>query len=221
MVARDSHLAEVPIETRWLGRISYEEGLEIQDEAVRRRRAGEIGDTVFLLEHEAVYTIGRSRDRSSLGGDDESLPHPVFETNRGGQATYHGPGQLVGYPILDLAHYGKDLHVYLRAIESALIAACGRYGVDAERSEGQTGVWCGGRKVASIGVGVRHWISMHGYAINVCGDLSPFNHITPCGIGGVQMTSVSAEAERDISVREFSKTAEETFTIEMATLRGS
>jgi len=195
------------LQQRWLGQISYEDGLAMQNEAVRERLDGEISDTVFLLEHEPVYTIGRTRDRSSLRGDAEDLPHPVFETNRGGQATYHGPGQLVGYPILDLRELGKDLHVYLRCLESALVAACGEFGVSARTREGLTGVWVEDRKVASIGVGVRHWISMHGFAINVSDDLSGFGAITPCGIGGVVMTSVSREAGREIGVREFGEAA--------------
>lgn len=195
-----------PIAKRWLGRVSYQRGLELQADAVRARLADERPDTVYLLEHEPVYTIGRTRDRSSLGGEG-ALPHPVFETNRGGQATYHGPGQLVGYPILDLAAYGKDLHRYLRALEEALVAACGQFGIPAGRRDGLTGVWCQDRKVASIGVGVRHWISMHGFAINVGADLSGFDRIVPCGIGGVQMTSVSAECGRGIGVEEFGEVA--------------
>ena len=195
------------IEKQWLDRITYEAGLETQDAAVKARLSGEAGDTIFLLEHEPVYTIGRTRDRSSLKGEESDLPHPVFETNRGGQATYHGPGQLVGYPVLDLKNFGKDLHTYLRALEDGLIAACAEIGVGATTREGLTGVWCEDRKVASIGVGVRHWISMHGFAINVGQDLSGFESIIPCGIGGVQMTSLSAEAGRDIGVREFGDVA--------------
>ncbi len=201
--------------------MAYGEGLEIQDRAVRQRRAGEIGDTLFLLEHEPVYTIGRTRDRSSLGGDGGHLPHPVFETNRGGQATYHGPGQLVGYPILDLTAYGKDLHVYLRALERALVGACAECGIAAETREGMTGVWSGGRKLASIGVGVRHWVSMHGFAINVCGDLSPFAEITPCGIGGVEMTSLAEESGDEIGVRQFGQTAAAALGRELCALGGA
>jgi lipoyl(octanoyl) transferase len=135
-------------------------------------------------------------------GDAAGLLHPVVQTNRGGQATYHGPGQLVGYPILDLRVRGQDLHRYLRSLEDVLMALLTDYGVDAVRSAGQTGVWVGRRKIASIGVGVRRWISMHGFALNVSGDLSPFNAITPCGIAGVEMTSVSRECGREIIVRQ-------------------
>jgi len=182
--------------------IAYEEGLRIQEQQVQAilSRAG--GETIFLLEHQPVYTIGRLRDQSSLR-DAALLPHPVHEINRGGQATYHGPGQLVGYPILDLSPRGKDLHEHLRKIEDALISACGRFGVAAGRREGLTGVWVENRKLASIGVGVRKWVSMHGFAINITREsLPPFFAITPCGIDGVSMSSLESEAGRPISVEE-------------------
>ncbi|RYD40898.1 MAG: lipoyl(octanoyl) transferase LipB, partial [Verrucomicrobiaceae bacterium] len=161
-------------------------------------------DTILLLEHVPVYTIGRIRDQSSLR-DPASLPFPVHEISRGGQATFHGPGQLVGYPILDLNPRGKDLHEHLRKIEDALIRACQHFGVNAGRREGLTGVWVENRKLASIGVGVRKWISMHGFAINITREsLPPFFAITPCGIDGVTMSCLENEAGRDISVPEAS-----------------
>ena len=130
---------------------------------------------------------------------------PPTEINRGGQATYHGPGQLVGYPILDLTPRGKDLHEHLRKIEDALIRACLRFDVNAGRREGLTGVWVENRKLASIGVGVRKWISMHGFAINITKEcLPPFFAITPCGIDGVSMSCLENEAGREISVQEAS-----------------
>jgi lipoyl(octanoyl) transferase len=132
------------------------------------------------------------------------LPHPVVETNRGGQATYHGPGQLVGYPILDLRQRGQDLHAHLRMLEDVLIETCRHFGVEAGRREGLTGVWVDDRKLASIGVGVKKWISMHGFAINITREsLSGFFAITPCGIDGVTMTCVSQEAGKEISVADF------------------
>jgi lipoyl(octanoyl) transferase len=182
--------------------ISYKAGLRLQEQHVDAILAGTGGDTILLLEHEPVYTIGRLRDQSSLR-DATSLPYPVFETNRGGQATYHGPGQLVGYPILDLTPRGKDLHAHLRNLEEALIRACAVFGVNAGRREGLTGVWVENRKLASIGVGVRKWISMHGFAINITNQsLPPFFAITPCGLDGVSMTSLESEAGRKITVAE-------------------
>ena len=180
--------------------VSYTDGLVIQENAVAAILSGEINDTIFLLEHEPVYTIGRLRDQSSLR-EVATLPYPVFETNRGGQATYHGPGQLVGYPILDLNPRGRDLHLHLRLIEDALIAACADLGVYAGRREGMTGVWVENRKLASIGVGVRKWVSMHGFAINVTREsLPPFIAITPCGLDGVSMTCLETEAAKPINM---------------------
>lgn len=182
------------------GTISYADGLALQEKTVAAILAGDASNTIFLLEHEPVYTIGRLRDQSSLRAA-ANLPHPVFETNRGGQATYHGPGQLVGYPILDLNPRGRDLHLHLRLIEDALIAACADLGVHAGRREGMTGVWVGERKLASIGVGVRRWVSMHGFAINVTRDsLAPFLSITPCGLDGVAMTCIEAETAAPVTM---------------------
>ncbi|HEX6563386.1 MAG TPA: lipoyl(octanoyl) transferase LipB [Chthoniobacterales bacterium] len=184
----------------WLGRIEFSKGLEIQAEALEQcDRIGE--ETLFLLEHEPVYTIGRRLDKSSLGNT-SYLPHPVFEINRGGQATYHGPGQLVGYPILDLKKRGKDLHVYLRSLETAVIRLVGSFGVQAAFCDGKTGVWVENRKIASIGIGVRRWITMHGFALNVSSDLTGFLSITPCGLTGVRMTSLSLELDREVSLEE-------------------
>jgi lipoyl(octanoyl) transferase len=185
------------------GLISYADGLLMQQQAVSDLLENHVAETLILLEHQPVYTIGRLRDQSSLG-DASRLPHPVVETNRGGQATYHGPGQLVGYPILDLRVRGQDLHAHLRWIEDLLINACREFGVEAGRREALTGVWVRDRKLASIGVGVKKWISMHGFAINITPEcLPPFLAITPCGIDGVIMTCLSHEAGREISVSEF------------------
>ena len=184
--------------------IPYEEGLGQQDAAVEALLDGSGEGTLFLLEHAPVYTIGRLRDQSSLR-DSALLPAPVFETNRGGQATYHGPGQLVGYPILDLRERNRDLHAHLRGIEEALILTCRDFGIPATRREGMTGVWVENRKLASIGVGVRKWISMHGFAINITPEsLLPFFAITPCGIDGVVMSCVAQEAGRSVGTGEFS-----------------
>lgn len=190
---------------RWLGRIGYEDALSLQEARHEAVLAGGDGE-LLLLEHDPVYTIGRTPDQSSLQ-EPESLPHPVVVTNRGGQATYHGPGQLVGYPIVALADYGKDLHAFLRALEDGLIDACEEVGVAAERREGLTGVWVGDKKIASIGVGVRRWVTMHGFAINVSGDLEGFSAIVPCGIDGVTMGALESEGADGLTVRGFSEMA--------------
>ena len=149
----------------WLGRIKFEDALALQEDLVARKRVDHsLGDELLLLEHEPVYTIGRTPDQSSLRGATH-LPHPLFPINRGGQATYHGPGQLIGYPIIDLRRCGQDLHRYLRWIEDLLIDLLANYKIAATTRAGLTGVWIEDRKIASIGVGVRHWISMHGFAL--------------------------------------------------------
>lgn len=198
------------ISARWLGRIGYEEGLELQESLLSAKLAGDPGNHLLLLEHEPVYTMGRNRDESSLR-EESILPHPVHRTNRGGQATYHGPGQLVGYPVLDLSLFGRDLHDYLRFLEEILITLLSRHGIAGGRMDGKTGVWVGERKIASLGVGVRKWISMHGFAINICGDLSPFSHITPCGLPGVTMTSLEAEGAKNVSVESCAREVAEIF----------
>ena len=196
-------------ETQWIGRIAYAPALELQEQAVADRAAGVKPDRVFLLEHEPVYTIGRQRDRSSLG--DAPLPHPVEEINRGGQATFHGPGQLVGYFVFDLQKLTPDLHIFLRWIEDGLIALLAGYDLAAQRRTGLTGVWIEDRKIASIGVGVRKWITMHGFGLNVGSDLSGFGAITPCGIEGVTMTSISRELGGEVSVEEVADQAAKVF----------
>ena len=185
---------------RWRGRIGFAQALLEQEALVERKwREPNAPDEIWFLEHDPVYTIGRTPDRSSLRGA-KHLPHPLFETNRGGQATYHGPGQLMGYLFLDLRRYGQDLHRYLRWIEALLVELLGEYQIAAATRAGLTGVWVGTGKIASIGVGVRHWITMHGFALNVSGDLAPFNQITPCGITNVRMTSIERETGRTSAV---------------------
>jgi lipoyl(octanoyl) transferase len=202
-VAGDPMLA-----VRWLGRMEFAGALALQEEIVAKKREDHLSaDELLLLEHEPVYTIGRTPDRSSLL-DAAHLPHPLFSINRGGQATYHGPGQLMGYPIIDLRRCGQDLHRYLRWIEQLLIELLAGYEIGASRRESLTGVWAGNRKIGSIGVGVRHWITMHGFALNVSGDLSPFNHIVPCGINKVAMTSIEKETGNKFSVVEISEALE-------------
>ena len=202
--------AVADLRVRWLGRMEFKRALALQEEIVLKKREDpSVEDQLLLLEHEPVYTIGRTPDRSSLSATGRirrgevgaaHLPYPLFVINRGGQATYHGPGQLMGYPIIDLRRCGQDLHKYLRWVEQSLMDLLAKYGIAAARRESLTGVWVGDRKIASIGVGVRHWITMHGFALNVCGDLSPFNHIVPCGINNVAMTSIEKETDTPVSV---------------------
>jgi lipoyl(octanoyl) transferase len=183
----------------WLGRIDYQTGLQVQEERLESCLING-AETVILLEHEPVYTIGRLPDKSSLRNV-SGLPYPVFEINRGGQATYHGPGQLVGYPIIDLRIRGRDVHHYLRKLENILIDLLADFGLQGVRIDGKTGVWIQDRKIASIGVGVRKWVTMHGFALNVASDLSGFQNITPCGLSGVRMTSISGELATEVSLQ--------------------
>jgi lipoate-protein ligase B len=181
-----------------LGRVAYGEALELQRAVAAARIAGQIPeDVLLLLEHPPVVTLGRaSKERHLTSSPDFLRSHgvEVFEVERGGDVTFHGPGQLVGYPIFDLKRHRQDLHWYLRQVEESLIRALGRYGIAGERSSGYTGVWTRNRKIASIGVHARDWVTWHGFALNVTTDLSYFDLIVPCGIEGVVMTSIAREA---------------------------
>jgi len=187
------------LEIRDLGTgVDYLEALNLQQELVQKRIKGEIPNTILFLEHCPVYTIGRTKDKSSLSAPSQ-LPYPVHEISRGGQATYHGPGQLVGYPIIDLKPIGRDLAVYLRGLEQALIASCLEFGVTAKQREGLTGIWIGNQKLASIGIGVKKWVTYHGFAINLTKEsLPPFQHITPCGLTGVSTTYLEQHAPKRV-----------------------
>ncbi len=169
-----------------LGVVAYERALAWQEALLKKRGQGEHGDTLLLLEHPPVFTLGR-------GGKVQHLLNPrqvpVYRVGRGGDVTFHGPGQLVGYPVIALT--GHDVHAYLRALEAVLVATLRAYGLEACRREGLTGVWVGEEKIASIGVGVRRWVTYHGFALNVDPDLSYFSDIVPCGLAGVRMTSMA------------------------------
>jgi lipoate-protein ligase B len=171
--------------------------LELQRDLCRRRVSGDLAeDLLLLVEHDPVVTLGRGTREASLPLPVEAIRRrgvEVFEVERGGDVTFHGPGQLVGYPILDLTGHRQDLHWYLRTLEQALIAALDTLGIAAERNPGLTGVWTGGRKIASIGIHVKQWVTLHGFALNVTTDLGYFDLIVPCGIQGVTMTSVARE----------------------------
>ncbi|HWO90256.1 MAG TPA: lipoyl(octanoyl) transferase LipB [Gemmatimonadales bacterium] len=181
---------------RQLGVVPYGEALDLQRALAEQRIRDEIPDTLLLLEHPPVVTLGRGWKSTSLPLPLEALERrgiEVFEIERGGDVTYHGPGQLVGYPILHLEQHRPDLHWYLRQIEETLIVALGALGISAERNQGYTGVWTKGRKIASIGIHVKQWVTWHGFALNVTTDLSPFELIVPCGIPNVEMTSIAKE----------------------------
>lgn len=183
-----------------LGRRAYGEVLELQRNLCRQRIAGEVSEDILLLvEHEPVVTLGRGTRSESLPlsrAEIERRGVEVFEVERGGDVTYHGPGQLVGYPVLDLSRHRQDLHWYLRRLEAGLIGALGGLGIEAATNPGLTGVWTRGRKLASIGIHVKQWVTFHGFALNVNTDLSYFDLIVPCGIRDVVMTSVAAELGR-------------------------
>jgi lipoate-protein ligase B len=178
------------------GRVPYETATAWQERLVDRRlEAGP--DVLLLLEHPPVYTLGRGADPRFVAGG-AGGPVPVVRTGRGGQVTYHGPGQLVGYPIVDLGEHRRDVRWYVRSLEQVLIDALARLGIAADRVEGLPGVWIDGRrKIASIGVAIRRWVTWHGFALNVSSDLDGFASITPCGIVGVEMTSIAREGGLD------------------------
>ena len=170
---------------RLLGRMSYARALEMQAECVAARKRGEIPDQLLLVEHAHVITLGRNgRMENLLAGEDvlERNGIAFHSTDRGGDITYHGPGQLVGYPIVDLREWKRDVGAYVRAIEQVLIDTVGEYGIRAERVGGCTGVWVEGAKVAAIGVHISRWVTSHGFALNVNTDLSYFQYIVPCGL---------------------------------------
>jgi len=183
-----------PLQVQHLGTVPYAAALHLQADLVRRRRANEITDRLLFLEHPHVFTLGTSARAAHVLLDDaerELLGIEIFETGRGGDVTYHGPGQLVGYPILDLKPDRCDLHRYVRDIEAALILALHVFDIDAQRSAGNTGVWVDGAKIAAIGVRVSSgWITSHGFALNVATDLRFFDGIVPCGIAGCAVTSI-------------------------------
>lgn len=183
----------MPLIVRDLGLCAYAAALALQEELVARKTAGDANDYLLLLEHEPVYTLGRGADVQDLLGADELLGVPAFRVGRGGGVTFHGPGQLVAYPIVSLARGGRDVHRYVRALEDVLIETCRAYKVPAERRPGLTGVWVGRKKIASIGVGVRRWTTFHGVALNVSTDLQFFAQIVPCRMPDVQMTSMASE----------------------------
>ena len=174
-----------------LGVSSYAAALATQEELVARKVQGKADDYLLLLQHPPIYTLGRGANADDLRGADQVLGVPVFRISRGGGVTFHGPGQLVAYPIITLRHGGRDVHRYVRTLEDVLIAVCADFGIAAQRQLGQTGVWVGPAKIASIGVGVRRWTTFHGIALNVSTDLTFFRHIVACRMPDVRMTSMA------------------------------
>src|ERR671939_344632 len=185
-----------------LGLLPYTAALTLQRSVARARISGEVAeDVLLLLEHPPVVTLGRSSKEKHLVASPELLRArgvELHEVERGGDVTFHGPVQLVGYPIIDLKRHKHDLHWYLRQVEEALIRALGELGITAGREPGLTGVWTNGRKIASIGVHARDWVTWHGFALNISTDLSYFDLIVPCGIGGVVMTSLARELDSPV-----------------------
>ena len=202
-------LIEIP------GLADYAESLELQRDLARARVSGDLSDDLLiLLQHPRVITLGRGASESNIKATAALLDQrgvELHEVERGGDVTYHGPGQLVGYPIIDLTHHKQDLHWYLRQLEEVLIRALAVFGIVGSRVAGYTGVWVENRKIASIGVHVTRWVTFHGFALNVSTDLSNFELIVPCGIEAVHMTSIEKEAGRSCSVADAAQQVAECF----------
>lgn len=188
-----------------LGTIDYKEAWELQRNIFDQRYINEIDDILLLLEHPQTYTLGKTADRQNLVGNEDYIRKnniSVYHIDRGGDITYHGPGQIVGYPIFNLNNWTKDTHKYLRALEEILIQTCADYGLTAERNTKYTGVWIEERKIGAIGIKVSRWITMHGFAFNINTDLSLYNGIIPCGINDKGVTSLKKELNREIDIQE-------------------
>lgn len=188
-----------------LGTIGYDEAHTLQKQLQAKRIAGEIPDTVLLLEHDPVITLGRSAKEQHLLAPLETLRArgvSVREVGRGGDVTYHGPGQLVAYPIIDLNPTRRDVRKYVWSLEEAMIRACADFDLGASRVKGLIGAWIENRKIGAVGVRISRWVTMHGLALNVSTDLSHFDLIVPCGIQGKQVTSISRELHREVAVEE-------------------
>jgi lipoyl(octanoyl) transferase len=190
-----------PLHVRRLGRIPYGQGLELQARLVTRRQAGEIPDQLLLLEHDPAFTLGRNARHENILLSEAALRErgfDVFESGRGGDVTYHGPGQVVGYPIVDLSPDRRDVHRYVRDLEEVMIRCCADHGIVAGRVAGLTGTWVGNEKIGAIGVRIARWVTSHGFALNVSTDLSAFDLIVPCGIRGRGVTSLERRLGRPV-----------------------
>ncbi|MHB8337779.1 MAG: lipoyl(octanoyl) transferase LipB [Ignavibacteriaceae bacterium] len=197
-----------------LGFIDYKEAWNLQKEILQLRHENKIEDVFFLLEHPNTYTLGKTADKAHLIGSIDYLNDnniSVYDIDRGGDITYHGPGQIVGYPIIDLNLWYRDTHKYLRALEEVIIKTCAHYGLEGIRDSKYTGVWIEDRKIAAIGIKVSHWITMHGFAFNVNTNLSLFNGIVPCGIYDKQVTSLEKELGKKLDILEVKNLLAENF----------
>jgi lipoyl(octanoyl) transferase len=194
-----------PLVVRRIGRLSYAQGLELQAQLVADRQAGRIVDVLLLLEHDPVFTLGRNAREQNLLVRESLLRargYDVFETGRGGDVTYHGPGQVVGYPIISLAPDREDVHRYVRDLEEVMIRACRDFGIEAERVAGLTGCWVGRDKIGAIGVRISRWVTSHGFAFNVVNDLGPYSLIVPCGIPDRGVTTLQRLLGRAVPLEE-------------------
>jgi len=188
-----------------LGIVDYKEAWNLQKEIFSQRVSGKIEDVLLLLEHPNTYTLGKTADKQNLKGSVEYLSEnhiSVYDIDRGGDITYHGPGQLVGYPIIDLNNWYKDSHKYLRGLEETIIRTCSDYSLTCERNPKFTGVWIDDKKIAAIGIKISRWVTMHGFAFNVNTDLRLFNGIIPCGIRDKKVTSLKKELKKEINIQE-------------------
>ena len=185
--------------------IEYDKAWDLQRDVFKLRTINELNDILFLLEHPHTYTLGKTADRKNLISNETFLQKhkiKVYDIDRGGDITYHGPGQIVGYPIIKLSDWKEDTHLYLRNLEQVIIDVCAEYGLQTERIEGLTGVWIEDRKIAAIGIKVSRWITMHGFAFNINTNLNLFNGIIPCGITDKKVTSLQKELGKQIDIKE-------------------
>lgn len=191
-----------------LGKIDYQAAWELQRELFDKRYKNVLPDILLLLEHNHTYTLGKTADKNNLIGSKNYLEEnkiSVYDIDRGGDITYHGPGQIVGYPIISLENWKKDTHKYLRAIEEVIIRTCSEFGINSSRNEKYTGVWVEEKKIAAIGIKVSRWITMHGFAFNVNTDLKYFGGIIPCGIKDKAVTSIENELKQKVNIESVKK----------------
>lgn len=204
----------IPLLVSNIGRTRYMDAWKLQQELWGLRHANVIQDIILFTEHEHIYTLGKSTDDNNLLASEKELKisgTDVLHVDRGGDITYHGPGQIVGYPIIDLNFYFLDIHRYLRSLEEVIIRALSEFGIIAERENDLTGVWVGGEKIAAIGVKVSRWVTMHGFALNVNTDLSKFDRIIPCGINYKGVTSMQRNMKQEGSMESVQKAIVKSF----------